>query len=659
MIKSKRFIFSSAAVTIFVIVLSFAAIIALWTYTDVSGPSADASTGDPLVELFSRAEHTANMRLMVFILSTVIVVSIVVFIDQMQKRWAGKLQAARLQAEQINRQLEVSVTHANLMTQRAMEAGQSKSEFLANISHAIRTPMNAIIGFSEMLAEEHLTEQQKKQVGIIRDSSRLLLKLVNDILDFSKIEAGKLDIEIADCNVENVLKAVDSLMRPAAAEKKLQFEIIRNEPLPKLIRTDSARLKQCLVNLISNAIRFTDRGRICVRVFWDNNNDKPFIRFDIEDTGIGISSEQLYCIFEPFSQIDSGIIHRFGGTGLGLAITRSLAELLGGSVAASSMIGRGSIFTLVIPTGMPSDRTVGSDGSVEAVGDGQRPSAAVDNVQLVGRALIAEDSTTNQTLIELLLKKLGIETVAVENGRQAVQKAMAEKFDIILMDIQMPVMNGYEATKHLRQAGIKTPIIALTACVMKGDNEKCFAAGCNDYIPKPIDRKMLVDTLIRYLPAGEAGRSRVAVKHQQASDSLSGTGLSAEALANTEVGINWQLLMERVGSEELVDEIIPIFIKDNSERMRVLSQAVEKNDIGEIKFYAHSLKGASATIGAVGISELSRQLEAAARESDSSGCKPLFEELKVRFARLVEFLSKSNWKQIAQQASSRQHTERS
>jgi CheY-like chemotaxis protein len=299
-------------------------------------------------------------------------------------------------------------------------------------------------------------------------------------------------------------------MRPAAIEKGLQFEIIRSQPLPEIIRTDSARLKQCLINLVNNAVRFTDKGHVYVRVFWDNSGSKPFIRFDIEDT-------------EPRTCLHSGWANegraeaalpanlKFSrpaqmGAGLGLTITQRLAELLGGSVTISGTTGKGSVFTLIIPTGMQPAGAVGRGGSVSVAGQVRQLSVQTDNLQLGGRVLVAEDSPTNQALIELLLKKLGIEVVVVENGRQAVQKAMTEKFDIILMDIQMPVMNGYEATKHLRKEGIKIPIIALTACAMKGDDEECFAAGCSGYLPKPIDRKKLIETLSRYLSAEAPNR---------------------------------------------------------------------------------------------------------------------------------------------------------
>ena len=659
MVKTGGVKFSSTVLTLLIIALSLAGIIALLLYS----------------------ERTVQVHLVVFFLSLAIVISVVVFIEQSQKKnqirqnelqqlvsqrtseleaERAKTEAARLQAEQIDRQLQASVSHADLVAQQTVEAGRARSEFLANTSHGIRTPMNAIIGFSEMLAEENLTEQQRKQVGIIRDSSRHLLLLINDILDFSKIEAGKLDVEITDCAVRNILAVVEALMRSAAMEKRLQFEVMRNEPLPEFIRTDPTRLKQCLVNLVSNAIRLTDEGHVYVRVFWEDHGDKSFIQFDVEDTGKGISPEQQHRIFEPFSQANSSAAHGFGDTGLELAITRHLVELLGGSITVSSTVGKGSVFSLVIPIGTPLTGVVERGSSVDAVDSSRKLSAEAGSSKLRGRILVAEDSLTNQTLIELLLKKLGLEVVIVENGQQAVQKAMTEKFDIILMDIQMPVMNGYEATENLRREGIKTPIVAVTACAMKGDDKKCFSAGCSDYLSKPIDRKKLIETLSKYLSVADTGRcgdltgteekSGTAVKQQEASGFFG---------SSSDIEIDWQLLIERLGSEDLVDEIIPIFVKDNTERMKMLTQAMEKVDQKEIKFYAHSLKGATATVGAARISELAKQLEIAARDGDNSKYRPLFEEINVRFARLIGFLSKSDWKQTAQQVSLRQHTEKS
>ncbi|MHC4221366.1 MAG: PAS domain-containing sensor histidine kinase, partial [Planctomycetota bacterium] len=254
---------------------------------------------------------------------------------------------AKAELEQVNIQLEDSVERANLMTQEAVVADAAKSQFLANMSHEIRTPMNAIIGFSEVLAEEQLTEEQKHHIDIIRDSAANLLQLINDILDFSKIEAGKLDIEFTDCPLEQLFAVIESLMRPSAKSKDLGFEILQCTELPGYIRTDSVRLRQCLINLINNAIKFTGSGHVYVNVWLEDVEDKPYIRFDVEDTGIGIATDKLDVIFEEFAQADGTTTRKFGGTGLGLTITKKLARLLDGELSVTSEPGKGSVFTLM------------------------------------------------------------------------------------------------------------------------------------------------------------------------------------------------------------------------------------------------------------------------------------------------------------------------
>lgn len=622
-------------------------------------------------------EQMAKLRLGVFLMSMGIAVSMVFFVILTQKEnrlyqqrlekivegktsevEAEKVKAdsARIQADQVNRQLAATVNHANTLSQKATKANNSKNEFMASVSHEIRTPMNAIMGFSEMLADDNLNPAQKKHVGIIRESSKHLLELINDILDFSKIEAGKMSIETIECRVEDVLASVESMMRPAAVEQGLDFKIVRNEPIADTIRTDPARLKQCIINLIGNAIKFTENGYVKLNILCQQQGGKDVILFEVEDSGIGIASDVLEHIFEPFAQADVSTTRIYGGTGLGLAITRNLAEMLGGKITVRSVKGKGSVFSLSIPTGIANWQAAQTAVSGDKK-EGDKLSASAQDVGIVkmsGRVLVAEDSPTNQTLIELLLRRMGVESVIVENGRLAVEKAAVEKFDLILMDIQMPVMNGFEATRQLRRNGVQIPIVALTACAMKGDDKKCFAAGCSDYLTKPVDRKKLAQTLAKYLSAdgvkkisavvSDAGDAAVA--KQDISKKSSQTVLSDEG---GEMEINYHLLLERIGDESLIDEIIPVFLKDNTERMEMLSQAIVKKDSKEMKFYAHSVKGAAATIGAVKISELAKQLEIAARDEQQTDYQAIFDEMRSRFNRLVEFLGKSDWKQVAQQ----------
>jgi signal transduction histidine kinase/DNA-binding NarL/FixJ family response regulator/HPt (histidine-containing phosphotransfer) domain-containing protein len=624
------------------------------------------------------SERVANLRLEIFILSIAIVISMVFFVILTQKEnrlyqqqleklvenktseaeaERTKAETARIQTDQVNNQLVATVNHANILSQKAIEANNAKNEFMASVSHEIRTPMNAIMGFSEMLSEDNLTAAQKKHVGIIRESSKHLLELINDILDFSKIEAGKMSVEIIECGVEDILAGVESMMRPAAIDQGLEFKVVRNEPMADTIRTDPSRLKQCIINLIGNAIKFTEKGYVKLNVLCQQQNGKDVILFEVEDSGIGIVSDKLDRIFEPFAQADVSTTRIYGGTGLGLAITRNLVEMLGGHITVKSVKGKGSIFSLSIPTGTENKQAVRSAVSDGKKENGQLSAQDMGHIKLSGRILIAEDSPTNQTLIELLLRRMGIESVIVENGLLAVEKAAGGGFDLILMDIQMPVMNGFEATRQLRRNGVKIPIIALTACAMKGDDKKCFAAGCSDYLTKPVDKKKLAQTLAKYLPVEGAEKTSAAVP---ASVSATVTKQDVgEKPAETvlpddggEMEINFPLLLERIGDESLIDEIVPVFLKDNTERMEILSQAVSKNDAKEIKFYAHSVKGAAATIGAMKISELAKQLEIAARDDQQADYQAIFDEMRRRFNLLMVFLGRSDWKQIAQQSQS-------
>ena len=400
--------------------------------------------------------------------------------------------------QRTNRELRASIERTNDLSGKAMTAYRAKSDFLANMSHEIRTPMNAIVGFSNLLGQEELTEEQARYTKIIRDSAQNLLALIEDILDFSKIEAGMMDTEIVQCCPHDIVNNVYSLLSAAAEEKGLEFEVLTGHDLPATIHTDPARARQCLVNLVSNAIKFTESGHVYIRLSVEKRGDDVFVRFDVEDTGIGIAPEKQSMIFESFSQADSSTSRKYGGTGLGLAITKRLSEILGGEILVQSQLGKGSIFSLLIPiqTDGPWRVTAEEDNLL----DQQQGSWGLDNLQFTGRVLVAEDNASNRALIEKLLEKMGLQASIVEDGEQAVDKATSEAFDLILMDIQMLDMNGYEAVRALREKQISTPIIAVTAHAMDDDAQKCLAAGFDDYIPKPIRFERLHRVIAKYLP---------------------------------------------------------------------------------------------------------------------------------------------------------------
>jgi signal transduction histidine kinase len=411
----------------------------------------------------------------------------------------AKQQAEALHAETelVNKQLQVSIERANLMTREAMLSNQAKSEFLANMSHEIRTPMNGIIGFTDILADEDLTEQQKEYVGIIKTAADSLLALVDNILDFSKIEAGKLETEAIEFDFGLLLKDIAYLMRPQAEEKGLKFEVIRSEDVPETMRSDPVRLRQCLFNLLSNALKFTSQGHVFLRVTVEQKDGRSFIRCAVEDTGIGIPEDKQKSIFEAFSQVDSSTTREYGGTGLGLAITRELTLLLGGQISLESEIGKGSVFSVTVPVVLPLENAI-----LDKSGKSNKntvPKGPVDPEQKSGAVLVADDNKTSEVLVTLLLEKLGFEVTAVSDGREAVDEALTKSFDLILMDMQMPSVDGYEATKILRDKGVTSPIVAVTAYALEGDRDKCIAAGCDDYIPKPINRDKLYEIVGKYV----------------------------------------------------------------------------------------------------------------------------------------------------------------
>ncbi|MGH2271981.1 ATP-binding protein [Anaerohalosphaeraceae bacterium U12dextr] len=403
-----------------------------------------------------------------------------------------------------NQRLKMSVERANLMAKQATQANRAKSEFLANMSHEIRTPMNAILGFGELLRDEPLSDEQAKYVETILSSGKNLLQIINDILDFSKIEAGKLSTEQIDFSLIQMLEELESLFRPMCSQKNLDFDVIYGSKLPDMMRTDPVRLRQCLVNLVNNAIKFTEQGHVYLHVTLETINQTSYVRFDVEDTGIGIPKDKQLLVFEAFTQADGSHTRKYGGTGLGLTITRQLVELLGGRISLYSEPGRGTVFTIQLPlgTGAQSPTAPSSHSSLDTV----RPEGNQALIPLKGNILVAEDARANQTLIRIMLQKMGLEVTIVEDGQKAVEEIGHGRYDLVLMDMQMPVMNGYDATRQIKAMGIQTPVIALTAHAMKGDEEKCRQAGCDGYLTKPIDRAKLESVLRTYLcPVSSAG----------------------------------------------------------------------------------------------------------------------------------------------------------
>lgn len=405
------------------------------------------------------------------------------------------------------KQMEESLRSAKAEAEAATRA---KSEFLANMSHEIRTPMAAILGYADLLLDpEHSASDRVEYIQTIRRNGEHLLTVINDILDLSKIEAGKLEIHLQACNPVQAAEDAASLMQVRAASKRLEFRVEHEWPLPASFQSDPLRLRQILVNLIGNAIKFTDHGHVVVRTRLVRTDQAAQLIFEVEDTGIGMSAEQLQHLFKPFSQVDTSATRRFGGTGLGLNISRRLARMLGGDITATSEPEKGSTFRLEIPLGAFEPLEL-----VHAPAKPTEPDAQPGDrgpVRLEARILLAEDGPDNQRLISFLLKKAGAEVEIAPNGRVAVQMTLeahraGRPFHLILMDMQMPEMDGYAATSKLRLKGCTAPIIALTAHAMSGDRERCIGAGCDDYLTKPVNRQQLLEACAHWSEAGRAER---------------------------------------------------------------------------------------------------------------------------------------------------------
>ncbi|HSW44428.1 MAG TPA: CHASE4 domain-containing protein [Phycisphaerae bacterium] len=415
--------------------------------------------------------------------------------------------------EQLKAQQE-ELQAANHALEEAMQAAEAatraKSEFLANMSHEIRTPMTAVLGYADLLYENgNLSEgppERLQALDAIRRNGGHLLNIINDILDLSKIEADRMTVERIPVSVCRLVAEVVSMFGLRARGKNLKFDFEYAGPIPEVILTDPIRLRQVLINLLGNAVKFTETGGVTLAVAYVNDSDEPCMRFDVIDTGVGMSSEQIERLFQPFSQADASTTRRFGGTGLGLTISRRLARMLGGDlVVVESGSGCGSRVRLTISAAPAEDASMVSDprAATLAVPRNREPSTPSNKTLPAGcRILLAEDGPDNRRLLTHILGRAGAEVSVVENGQLALDAALKARdegrsFDVILMDMQMPVMSGYTAASQLRRRGYTGPVIALTAYAMVEDRQRCLNAGCDEYITKPIDRAKLIETICR------------------------------------------------------------------------------------------------------------------------------------------------------------------
>jgi len=404
--------------------------------------------------------------------------------------------------------------YANDLRQ-ALRAAESaivaKSVFLANMSHEIRTPLTAILGFTDLVLDacparcEFGRTELCEHLGTVKRNGEHLLNIINDILDLAKIEAGRMTVEELPCSPREIVTDVISMLKVGADGKGLALVFTLSDSVPARVWTDPTRLRQILINLVGNAVKFTDRGHVRVEADIIGGDRSQLLQFDVIDTGPGMAREEAARVFRPFTQADESMVRRHGGTGLGLTVSKRLAEMLGGDVElVDSMPGKGSRFRATVAAKCADEPATRRTSRQPIVTPQERngtrlPAKALDGL----RVLLAEDGPDNQRLIALVLRKAGAEVVVVENGRVAVEQATSQRnagkpFDVVLMDMQMPVMDGYEATGKLRRENYNGPIIALTAHAMASDREKCIQAGCDGYAAKPIVRERLIETILRY-----------------------------------------------------------------------------------------------------------------------------------------------------------------
>lgn len=545
-----------------------------------------------------------------------------------------------LRLEEVNENLREYVAEAESLGEQALAADQAKTRFLARMSHEIRTPMTAILGYAD-LAQRLLRNCPKHHdvqfcrsavdnISVVVDNTRHLMALIDDIIDVSKIQSGHMVIEYVDCSVLDIVASVVTLYQGQVAEKGIDLQVETPGLLPRIIQSDPTRLRQALMNLMDNAVKFTERGSINVSMRWIDADRDSIFQVQIDDTGCGIDAEQMRFVLNPFEQENSDITRHYGGTGLGLTLTHRIATILGGQLDLKSKKGQGTTVTLSLPTGViHADNLLENpaecfDALMQPV---QMPTH--DQMFFKGRILLAEDTPANRKLIAQMLQIMGLYVGEAVNGEEAFQMVLDHDYDLILMDLHMPVCSGYEATERLRLQGVTTPIVALTADVLQSTRERCQSTGFSGFVAKPIDYGKLVDEFKRHLEVDE-NRSAQLRELEASSSHLSQAGVSSSSGKSTNPDILdpnsaiAQMHVDMATYLGALQQTLPWL----DEQILSLIEALEQADAEVVGRQAHAIKSASGTLAMPQVHSLAYALEMTAKGHQSGDMTDLSSQLK-------------------------------